>query len=125
MPPSEEAHIAKKADVDFYKKLLAKAEAKLAKAKAEDAEEWRRNADWLLRLVCTRGDRNCSMEVRVKMEQLNRNEAFMSYYEHYCDWVFSEESFQKAVQELNNFEVANGLGEHQVLSYYLILWLIL
>jgi len=123
MPSIKEEHLAKKANVDNLRKYfveveahLAKKEAKLAEAQTCSIEDWRRKADWLIRCYLTYEKGCYPLEVCVKKQQLEKNEAFMSYYETYMSWWGCEGFFKGSVERLHEFEAANGLGEHQVLS---------
>jgi len=125
MPSTKEVHLAKKARVDSAMKYFAEAEANLAKSEANlakaqtcDVEEWRRKADWLIRLYLTYKTGCYPVEVCAEKQQLERNEAFWSYYGFYMSWFCCDEFFKGCVEDLHIFEAANGLGEHQVLSHH-------
>jgi len=101
---------------------LAEADAKLAKVNSDKFAEWKEQADWVVRMINEHSRGGYPPDVEAKMKILRKDKEFKSFSDVYGMWRYSKIFFDKAVQDLHKFEVANGFGEHQVHGTHLILW---
>jgi len=112
--------------VDANRKQIAVAEAAIAKIKK--GREWRQQAQWLYNHRHRDEGQDYPAEVRAEVERRQkkfRDDNFFDYYCSYCAWECYTAAYEDAVKDLHKFEVANGLGEHQLHLNDLTTWRLL